>query len=170
MIRYRGAGASRGDLVAVQIVRGLGGGCISFPVQAAIQVVSKHEHLAAITAGYLTVFYLSQGVGSAIGGGIWTNTVPSRLNELISNSTIAKQAYANPIGLISKYPPGTPVRDAMATAHGDAQRILSITGTVLAAVGLVLACCLQNVRLTDEQSLEQVEKAEDGKMAQVENK
>ncbi|GAA5834491.1 hypothetical protein JCM9279_004331 [Rhodotorula babjevae] len=170
MIRYRGAGATRGDLIAVQIVRGLGGGCISFPVQAAIQVVSKHEHLAAITAGYLTVFYLSQGVGSAIGGGIWTNTVPNRLNELISNSTIAAQAYRNPIGLIAKYPPGTEIRQAMATAQGDAQRILSITGTCLAAVGLVLACFLQNVRLTDEQSLEQVEKAEDGKMAQLDTK
>ncbi|BGP36663.1 hypothetical protein JCM10449v2_000564 [Rhodotorula kratochvilovae] len=168
MIRYRGSGASRGDLIAVQIVRGLGGGCISFPVQAAIQSVSKHEHLAAITASYLTVFYLSQGVGSAIGGGIWSNVVPGKLNEYIGNSTLAAQAYANPVGLIAKYPPGTAVRDAMAHAHGDAQRILSITGTCLAAVGLVSVCFLQSIRLTDEQSLAQVEKAEDGKILPAE--
>lgn len=43
MIRYRGAGASQGDLAAVQVVRGLGVGAISFPLQACIQSVTKHE-------------------------------------------------------------------------------------------------------------------------------
>lgn len=43
MIRYRDAGASKGDLAVVQLVRGFGSGCIGFPVQAAIQSVTKHE-------------------------------------------------------------------------------------------------------------------------------
>jgi SIT family siderophore-iron:H+ symporter-like MFS transporter len=43
MIRYRGAGATQGDLAAVQVVRGLGSGAISFPLQASIQSVTKHE-------------------------------------------------------------------------------------------------------------------------------
>lgn len=43
MIRYRGSGATTGDLAAVQVVRGLGVGAISFPVQAAIQSVTKRE-------------------------------------------------------------------------------------------------------------------------------
>ncbi|GJN91562.1 hypothetical protein Rhopal_004585-T1 [Rhodotorula paludigena] len=148
MIRYRTANASLGDLIAVQIVRGLGSGAISFPVQAAIQSVTKHEHLAAITAGYLTVFYLAQGVGSAIGGGIWSNMVPQRMNNYIANQTLAAQAYANPLGLLATYAPGTEVRDAMSRAQGETQ----------------VPCFLQTVRLTDEQSLEQVEKAEDGKL------
>lgn len=43
MIRYRGAGATAGDLAAVQVVRGIAVGSISFPVQAAIQSVTKRE-------------------------------------------------------------------------------------------------------------------------------
>ncbi|BGP28642.1 hypothetical protein JCM10296v2_000378 [Rhodotorula toruloides] len=167
MIRYRDAGASKGDLAVVQLVRGFGVGCIGFPVQAAIQSVSKHEHLGAITAGYLTVYYLAGGVGSAIGGGIWSNSVPGKMRSYISNSTLAAQAYANPIGLIAKYPPGTPVREAMSRAHGETQRILSITGTALAAVGLLVAFGLEWVKLTDDVTLDKVEKAEDGKVSEA---
>lgn len=54
MIRYRGAGASTGDLAAVQVVRGLGVGAISFPVQAAIQSVTKRECEARPCSAFLS--------------------------------------------------------------------------------------------------------------------
>ncbi|GAA6039855.1 hypothetical protein JCM8097_006764 [Rhodosporidiobolus ruineniae] len=169
MIRYRNSGATQGDLAAVQVVRGIAVGCIGFPVQAAIQSVTKRTNLASITAGYLTIYYLAGGVGSAIGGGIWSNTVPGKMNQYISNSTIAAAAYSNPVKLISQYAPGTEIRDAMARAHGETQRILSITGCVIAACGLIAACCLQSVKLTDEVTLEKVEQAPDGKLTQAAN-
>lgn len=112
----------------------------------------------------LTLFYLSQGVGSAIGGGIWSNLVPGKMREYISDPAIAAKAYSNPISLISKYAPGTEVRDAMARAQGETQHVLSITGTCLAAVGLCTAMFIQWLKLTDEQSLAQVEEAEVGKL------
>lgn len=59
MIRLRTSTNTLGELAIVQILKGVGIGCISFPTQAVIQSASKHEHLAAITAGYLVVFYLS---------------------------------------------------------------------------------------------------------------
>ncbi|GAA6061341.1 hypothetical protein JCM10212_004822 [Sporobolomyces blumeae] len=165
MIRYRGAGASQGDLAAVQVVRGLATGSISFPVQASIQSVTKHENIGAITAGWLTLFYLSQGVGSAIGGGIWTNLVPGKMREYIDDPVIAAKAFSNPIGLIKTYAPGTAVREGMARAQGETQRVLSITGTCLAVAGLIAALFLQWVKLTDEQTLKEVEEAEDGQIA-----
>lgn len=113
------------------------------------------------------MYYLAGGVGSAIGGGIWSNSVPGKMQAYLSNSTLAAQAYANPIGLIAKYPPGTPVREAMSRAHGETQRVLSITGTVLAAVGLLVACGLEWVKLTDDVTLDKVEKAEDGKVSEA---
>jgi len=84
-------------------------------------VRSSATDLGAITASYLVVFYLSQGVGSAIGGGIWTNLVPAKMNAYIADPAIAAKAYANPIGLLKTYPPGTAVREAMARAHGETQ-------------------------------------------------
>ncbi|KAK4049011.1 hypothetical protein OIV83_004372 [Microbotryomycetes sp. JL201] len=153
MIRYRESTNSQGELAMVQVVRGVAVGCIGFPLQASIQSVVKHEHLGAITAGYLTVYYLAGGVGSAIAGGIWTNTVPEKIQQYMNNDTLAAQAFANPIGFISKFPYGTPERMAVARAQDEAQRIMCITGTAIAAVGLFLAFGLQSVKLTDDQSL-----------------
>lgn len=52
MIRYRGAGATAGDLAAVQVVRGIAVGSISFPVQAAIQSVTKRECESCRPSGF----------------------------------------------------------------------------------------------------------------------
>ncbi|KAK4056011.1 hypothetical protein OIO90_003006 [Microbotryomycetes sp. JL221] len=157
MIRYRESTNSQGELAMVQVVRGVAVGCIGFPLQATIQSVVKHEHLAAITAGYLTVYYLAGGIGSAIAGGIWTNTVPGKIVEYMNNDTLAAQAFANPIGFIKLYPYGTPERMAVARAQDEAQRIMCITGTAIAAIGLFLAFGLQSVKLTDDQSLNEEE-------------
>merc|ERR1712225_204674 len=70
MIRFRESTNSQAEIAIVQLLRGVAGGCLGFPLQASIQSVTKHEHLGAVTAGYLTVYYLAGGVGSAIAGGI----------------------------------------------------------------------------------------------------
>lgn len=56
--------------------------------------------LAAVTAGYLTIYYLAGGVGAAIGGGIWTNTVREKILAYMGNDALANTAYSNPIGFI----------------------------------------------------------------------
>jgi SIT family siderophore-iron:H+ symporter-like MFS transporter len=109
--------------------------------------------MAAITAGWLLVYYIAGGIGSAIGGGIWTNLVPGKLDEYFTNSTLAASAYANPTGFIRTYLPGTPERMAIARAHDETQRILVITGMCVSAAALVTACLLPNVRLPDTQSM-----------------
>ncbi|SCZ93932.1 BZ3500_MvSof-1268-A1-R1_Chr6-3g08999 [Microbotryum saponariae] len=157
MIRYRQSTNSQADLAMVQVVRGFGVGCIGFPVQAAIQTVSRHEHIAAITAGYLTIYYLSSGIGSAIGGGIWTNLVPDKLAHYMPDQTLVSSAYQNPIGFIARFAPGTPERLAVSRAHDETQRIIVIAGTCIAALGLIAALFLENVRLTDSSSIERDE-------------
>ena len=139
MIKFRTATNSQAEIAVVQAIRGMGVGMISFPVQAAIQSASTHDRsssflslendeltclrieTAAITAGYLTIYYLSSGIGSSIGGGIWTNSVPQKLNQYLTNQTLAAMAYANPIGFISTYAPGTPERMAVARAQDETQ-------------------------------------------------
>ena len=86
-----------------------------------IDKVLRDIETAAITAGYLTIYYLSSGIGSSIGGGIWTNSVPDKLNRYLVNQTIAASAYANPIGFIAQYAPGTVERMAVARAQDETQ-------------------------------------------------
>ncbi|KAJ9099689.1 hypothetical protein QFC20_005621 [Naganishia adeliensis] len=132
MIRFRTSTNSRAELAAVQVVRGFGSGCISFPIQAALQSASKHER-------------------------IWTNKVPGKLQEYFTNSTLATQAYKNPTGFIVTYLPGTPERIAIARAHDETQRLMVIVGMCISATALVVACFIPNIRLPDTQSIEDEE-------------
>ncbi|KAL1408004.1 hypothetical protein Q8F55_004801 [Vanrija albida] len=159
MIRYRTSTNSQGELAVVQLIRGFANGLIPFPTQALIQAAAPHEHMAAVTAAWLVVYYLSGGIGSAIGGAMWTNIVPNKLDQYLShNQTLVTLAYSNPFGFADKFPPGTPERAAIARAQDEAQRTIVIVGTCISAVALLTSIfLLDNLRLTDDQSLEDSE-------------
>lgn len=59
MIRYRTSTNSYAELVVVQLIRGIATGMLPYPTQSLIQAASPHEHLAAITAGWLVVYYIA---------------------------------------------------------------------------------------------------------------
>lgn len=159
MIRFRTSTNSQIELGAVQIVRGIGAGCLGFPTQTAVQSAAKHEHVAAITACYLLVCsslslhisplailtssltsfclsrpacscsnlrsdapaasldYLAGGIGSAIGGGIWTAVVPGKIEQYMGNPALAASAYRDPITFARTWAMGTPERIAISRAH-----------------------------------------------------
>lgn len=81
MIRYRTSTNSQAELAIVQVIRGIASGLLPYPTQSLIQTASPHEHLAAVTAGWLVVYYISGGIGSAIGGAIWTTVVPRKVSS-----------------------------------------------------------------------------------------
>jgi SIT family siderophore-iron:H+ symporter-like MFS transporter len=160
-------------------LKGFGIGLISFPAQAVIQSACAHEHLAAVTATYLIVFYLTvsppseskshatywqpqSGIGTAIGGAIWTNIVPGKIEEYFApiNATLGIQAYRDPVTFAKvNWPMGTPERAAIARAQDEAQRIIVIVGTCVCALGLLSTIFLiSNIKLPDTQSIEENER------------
>ncbi|WVQ82328.1 hypothetical protein IAT38_004456 [Cryptococcus sp. DSM 104549] len=167
MIRFRTSTNSTAELVVVQVLRGCGNGFIPFPTQAIIQAAAPHEHLAAITAGWLVVYYLSGGIGSAIGGAIWTNMVPNKVDKYFagfSNTSLPALAYSNPFGFAAEYPIGSPERNALARAQDEAQRVIVIVGMCIAILSLISAVfILDNYKLPDTQSMEESEAEITGK-------
>ncbi|ORX39833.1 major facilitator superfamily domain-containing protein [Kockovaella imperatae] len=159
MIRYRTSTNTQAELAVVQLIRGAANGLIPYPVQALIQASAPHEHLGAITAGWLVVYYLAGGIGSAIGGAMWTNIVPRKLGQYLGgNDTLIEMAYANPFGYAAQFPMGTTERTAISRAQDEAQRTMVIVGTIVAFIGLVTSIfMLDNWKLTDEQSLKESE-------------
>ena len=176
MIRFRQSTNSRAEIIIVQILKGFGIGLISFPAQAVIQSACAHEHLAAVTATYLIVFYLTvslvflrqalahvqSGIGTAIGGAIWTNVTPRKIDQYFApiNATLGLQAYRDPITFAKvEWPMGTPERAAIARAQDEAQRIIVIVGTCVCALGLISTIFfISNIRLPDTQSIEENER------------
>ena len=157
MVRFRQSTNSTGEIIAVQIVRGIGAGMISFPTQAAIQSVSKHEHLASITAFNLLIYYISGGIGSAIGGALWTTQVPGKLASYMPDAAAAASAYADPITFIKKYAVGTAERMAVARAHDETQRLMVTVASCMAGAGFIVSLFLENVKVGDESTLAEVE-------------
>ncbi|OCF32227.1 hypothetical protein I316_06141 [Kwoniella heveanensis BCC8398] len=160
MIRFRRSTNTQGELAVVQLLRGAANGFIPFPTQSLIQAAAPHEHLGAITAGWLVVYYLSGGIGSAIGGAMWTNIVPDKLEEYLNgNNTLIQLAYSSPFEYAKLYPPGTPERAAIARAQDEAQRVIVIVGLCIAILALLSSIFLiDNYKLTDNQSLEESER------------
>jgi SIT family siderophore-iron:H+ symporter-like MFS transporter len=97
------------------------------------------------------------GIGSAIGGAIWTNVLPGEIARRFApfqNETLEALAYNNPLGMAVEYPMGTPERLAIGAAQDHAQRIMVISGLSVVAVALVTSIfLLDDLKLTDEQSL-----------------
>ncbi|CAH7682888.1 major facilitator superfamily domain-containing protein [Phakopsora pachyrhizi] len=150
MMRYRHAENSKFELVLPQIFRGISEGLVGFPVQAAIQAVSPHQNLATITAIYLMVFYLSGGIGAAIGGSIWVNKLPEKIHEyLASNSSLADAACKDPFSFAEQYPMSTFERQAVARAQTETQRTILIAATSIGVLSVFISLLLDDPEMTD---------------------
>lgn len=135
MIRFRQSGNAKAGFYMIQIMKGVGIGCISFPTQAIIQSAAPHEQLAGITAAYLVIFYMTSGIGAAIGGAMWTNIVPDKIAEYmptpqaiievcgagLTNVTTGTCAYGAPLIFKTLYGMETPERRALNLAQDEAQ-------------------------------------------------
>ena len=162
LIHYRGSPSSSGQsgVIGAQVLLGLAGGMFPYPAQASIQAATKHEHVAVITGLYLATYSVGSALGGAISGTIWTNVLPTKLEETLApfgNATLAAATYADPFTIAAMYPVGTPVRTAIIASYQHAQRLLCITGICLCVLLIGFAFCLRNPRLGDEQSLPEAE-------------
>lgn len=133
---------------------------------------------------------MSGGIGSSIGGGIWTNLVsrplflrnkeskkqtlidpsprrqvPNKIDRYMNNDTLSTSAYKNPIGFAAKWAYGTPERMAVARAHDETQKIMVTVAAAIVACSFITSCFLENIRLPDSQSRPEVE--DDSEVAPV---
>ena len=102
-------------------------------------------------------YYVGGAIGSSISGAVWTNTLPNKLEKYITNSTLAADAYAEPLTFILSYPVGTPERQGMIHAYSDVQKLLTTIATCLCIPALMCALLLRNPRMGDKQSLDEAE-------------
>jgi SIT family siderophore-iron:H+ symporter-like MFS transporter len=166
LIRYRG-GHSQSDFAGIvggEVMMGIAGGLTTFPAQVGLQAVVKHEHLAIVTALFLTFYQVGAAIGGACAGGIWVNTLPPRLLKGLLGTgmdpaeaaKLAASVFGNPIAFIAQHPVGTPTREAVEFAYRDVQRFLCILGICLGSVMLLVSLGLDNVYLPDTQEAKDV--------------
>ena len=162
LIRYRGSPSTSqySGVIGAQVLLGFAGGLLTYPGQASIQAATKHEHVAVITAVYLTCYNIGLAFGNSVSGAIWTQILPDFLDsnlEPLANETLATSAYGDPFTFVAAYPIGTAERTGVIEAYQSTQRILCITGICLCIPLAVFASLLRDPKLGREQSLPDAE-------------
>ncbi|KAL2811705.1 major facilitator superfamily domain-containing protein [Aspergillus granulosus] len=150
--------SAHAGIIGGEILLGIAGGMFPYPAQASIQVATKHEHLAIVTALFLASYNIGSALGGTISGAIWTQTLLPELTQTLGNATMAASIYADPFTFIASNPVGSPAREAVIDGYRHTQRLLCITGLCLTVPLIAFSLCIRNPKLTSEQSLEDAEK------------
>ncbi|KJZ72753.1 hypothetical protein HIM_07828 [Hirsutella minnesotensis 3608] len=158
LIHFRGSpsGSARSGVIGAQVLLGIAGGLFPYTAQASLQVALRHENLAVMTGIYLALYNIGSALGNAVSGALWTQLLPSKLEQTLANvnTTLAAAAYENPFAnVVAVYPLGTPERTAVIDAYQSIQRILCITGICLCVPLIFFALMLRNPKLNNNQTL-----------------
>ncbi|EDO15090.1 hypothetical protein Kpol_416p5 [Vanderwaltozyma polyspora DSM 70294] len=159
MIRYTGGLDSHVGIIVARCILGFGNGFLKFPARASIQASAySHEMMAVMTSLFLAVSSIGSAFGDAVAGSIWTNVLPGKISEGITNETLADYAYGSPTKFILKYKWDTPERQAVVEAYKVIGRLLNIVGICLLVPLLISAFFLKNRRLEDVVSFDKFDK------------
>ncbi|KAI5993196.1 hypothetical protein EDC04DRAFT_1276352 [Pisolithus marmoratus] len=153
MIHSRGASSSSAELVATQILQGLGGGLAAISSQVGAQASVTHADVAIITALVLLLTEIGAATGNACAGAIWSNTMPGNLEKYLpwlSNKQRA-ELYGS-ITSVTSLPRGNPVREGVIQAYDDTMKIMVIAAILVSVLPMLLALGMPNWYLGDKQN------------------
>ncbi|KAK3989751.1 major facilitator superfamily domain-containing protein [Cladorrhinum sp. PSN332] len=148
MIRLRGQHNSMAELFVQQIIQGTGSGIIQSCLLVAPQVVVPHAQISQVLSLTMSVSFLGYSVGSAIAGGIYTNTLrPELWNYMASTATseIVDKLYNSITGVLPTW--GTAERDAVNLAYTAVMRNFAYTALGASVLLLLLCFFLPNLEL-----------------------
>ncbi|KDN44660.1 hypothetical protein RSAG8_05425, partial [Rhizoctonia solani AG-8 WAC10335] len=155
MIHSRGAKGNTGELVMTQVIQGLGGGFAAVASQVSAQASVPHSEVAMVTAMVLLVTEIGGAIGTAIAGGIWTNTMPRQLEiHLPGVNATTRAELLGSITTITTYPPrpGDPIREGVIQAYDATMKVMLIAATIIAIIPPTLALLMPDYFLGDTQN------------------
>ncbi|OGE56541.1 hypothetical protein PENARI_c003G02602 [Penicillium arizonense] len=148
MIKFRQPDAGIGYICMTQIFVAFAGGTTVICGELAMMAPSDHQHIAVV----LAILNLFSSIGSAIGGtvsaAIWTSEFPKALTKYLPAEVSMATVYSN-INAQLSYPFGSPERNAIAHAYGDAQRYMLITSVCMLAVAWACAAMWRDIKVKD---------------------
>ncbi|KAI6108759.1 major facilitator superfamily domain-containing protein, partial [Pisolithus croceorrhizus] len=153
MIHSRGANSSDAELVATQVLQGLGGGLAVVSSQVGAQASVTHADVAIITALVLLLTEIGAATGNACAGAIWSNTMPGNLDKYLPWLTDEQRAelYGS-ITSVTSLPRGNPVREGVIQAYDDTMKVMVIASIVASVLPMLLALGMPNWYLGDRQN------------------
>ncbi|CAM1509362.1 Fc.00g031010.m01.CDS01 [Cosmosporella sp. VM-42] len=140
MIKFRQPDVNIGYIVMCQIFIAFAGGTIVICEQTAAMAAVSHQYVAVVLAMEGMFSSIGGGVGSSVAAAIWQGVFPQALAKYLPEEEQGNLTaiYGDLITQLS-YPIGSPARDAIQKAYGEAQRMMLIGATcvLVVAVGAV---------------------------------
>jgi len=153
MYKYRTAfdGSGIHGYIGADVVVGIGGGMMRFPMWTLVHSGVPHDQMALTTAFLMTFYQVGGAVGSAIGGALWTQRLAQKLISEIGPELGIK--YYKDYKQLIKMPMDHPIRVAALDAYSYIQRLLVIVSIALAGVTVVLMLGLRSYVVGARQSM-----------------
>ena len=150
MVAFRQPDVNIGYIIMCQIFIAFGGGTLVICEQMAAMAATTHQYVAVVLAAEGMFASIGGAIGRTVAAAVWTGIFPTRLalylppEELGNLTTIYGDLTAQ-----RSYPVGTPARDAINRAYGDAQKYMLIGGTAVLVVGFVSIAVWRDIKVKD---------------------
>jgi MFS family permease len=148
MIAFRQPDVNIGYIVMCQIFIAFGGGTLVICEQIAVMAVTSHQYVAVVLAIEGMFSSIGGAIGSAVAAAIWTGVFPGRLERYLPEEE--QENLALIVGDITAqmgFPVGTPARDAVNRAYGDAQRYMLISASCVLVIAVAATLVWRNVNV-----------------------
>ncbi|KAF9367859.1 hypothetical protein CPC16_005941 [Podila verticillata] len=149
MIPARHQDASTALVVVSQTIAGAGGGMAHLACSVLVTGVVHKKDVATVIGASQILVSFGSAVGNAVAGGIWTQYLPSRLQERVTGPYDQDRAMNDPLKYVKNLDPVT--KQQVIDAYSDSQKFMSIMGLVVAALTIVCAAMLKHVDLEQDQ-------------------
>ncbi|TQV91143.1 siderophore transporter [Cordyceps javanica] len=148
LIYFRQPNHSLGYIIMCQIFMSLGGGVIIGGQQVSVVATVSHDEVASAMAVLSLIATIGGAIGNSISGGIWTNTLPGKLQQLLPDSVKDQwRDIYDDLDVQLSYAVGTLERTAIMDAYAGSQKLMLIAGTCIMGLALIWMMMLKNVNL-----------------------
>jgi len=150
MIHFRQPDVNIGYVIMCQIFIAFAGGTLVICEQMAAMAAASHQHVAVVLAVESMFSSIGGAIGSTIATAIWNGVFPEALAKYLPASAQADltEIYGS-LEVQASYPVGSPTRNAINHAYGDAQRDLTIAATAVLSIAVVSVAVWRDIQVKD---------------------
>ncbi|KAJ5158760.1 Major facilitator superfamily domain general substrate transporter [Penicillium coprophilum] len=148
MIKFRQPDAGIGYICMTQIFVAFAGGTTVICGELAMMAPSDHQHIAVILAMLNLFGSIGSAIGSTVSAAIWTGEFPKALARYMPPEVSVAKVYSDITAQLS-YEWGSPTRNAIARAYGDAQQYMLITSVCMLVVAWGCAAMWRDIKIKD---------------------
>ncbi|KAJ5516997.1 hypothetical protein N7527_008557 [Penicillium freii] len=148
MIKFRQPDAGIGYICMTQIFVAFAGGTTVICGELAMMAPSDHQHIAVILAMLNLFGSIGSAIGSTVSAAIWTSEFPKALAKYVPAEVNVATVYSDITAQLS-YAWGSPARNAIAHAYGDAQRYMLITSVCMLVVAWGCTAMWRDIEIKD---------------------